>query len=62
MGNFDIYGMKADGTGVVKLTNNGASDLNPALSPDKSRILFVSNRDHNLEIYSMKIDGTNKQG
>ncbi|HKR15397.1 MAG TPA: hypothetical protein VJT15_25245 [Pyrinomonadaceae bacterium] len=57
-GNFDIYGMKADGTGVVRLTNDAAEDLDPALSPDRSKIIFTSTRDGNLEIYSMTINGT----
>ena len=50
--------MKADGTGVVRLTNNRASDLNPALSPDKTKIVFVSDRQGNLEIYSMNVNGS----
>jgi hypothetical protein len=57
-GNFEIYGMKADGTGVTRLTNNGASDLNPALSPDRTKIVFTSTRDGNFEIYSMNTNGT----
>lgn len=57
-GNFEIYGMKADGTGVVRLTNDAAEDLDPALSPDRSKIVFTSTRDGNLEIYSMTINGT----
>jgi hypothetical protein len=57
-GNFEIYGMRTDGTGVVRLTNNGASDLDPALSPDKTRIIFASNRDGNFEIYVMNANGT----
>lgn len=57
-GNFEIYGMKADGTGVVRLTHNNTSDLDPALSPDRTRIVFTSNRHGNLEIYSMNVDGT----
>jgi Tol biopolymer transport system component/outer membrane biosynthesis protein TonB len=57
-GNFEIYGMKADGTGVVRLTNNLAGDYEPALSPDKSKVAFSSTRDGNLEIYSMNANGT----
>jgi parallel beta-helix repeat protein len=57
-GNFEIYGMKTDGTGVVRLTNHGASDLDPALSPDRRKIVFTTNRDGNFEIYSMNADGS----
>jgi DNA/RNA endonuclease G (NUC1) len=57
-GNFEIYGMKADGTGVVRLTNNAGIDLDPALSPDRTKIVFTSSRDGNFEIYSMNANGT----
>lgn len=57
-GNFEIYGMGADGSDVVRLTNNAADDLDPALSPDRSKIVFTSNRDGNYELYLMNIDGT----
>jgi hypothetical protein len=57
-GNFEIYGMLANGTGVTRLTNNTATDLDPALSLDKTKILFTSDRDGNLEIYSMNVNGT----
>jgi hypothetical protein len=57
-GNFEIYGMLANGTGVLRLTNNSASDLDPALSLDKTKILFTSDRDGNFEIYSMNTNGT----
>jgi N-acetylneuraminic acid mutarotase len=57
-GNFEIYGMKADGTGVVRLTQNSALDLDPALSPDKSKVVFMSNRTGNFEIYVMNANGT----
>jgi hypothetical protein len=58
--NLEIYGMRADGSDVVRLTNHAAVDLWPALSPDKSRILFTSTRDNNrTEIFVMDVDGAN---
>ena len=42
-GDYDIYVMNADGSGVARLTDNGASDL--AWSPDGERIAFYSDRD-----------------
>ena len=57
-GNFEIYGMKADGTDVVRITDSAGDDLDPALSPDRSKIVFTSTRDGNHEIYSMNVDGT----
>ena len=56
--------MNADGTGVVRLTDNSIYDWPVAWSPDGRRILF--RRDHNdgnletgdREIYVMNADGT----
>jgi len=57
-GNDEIYVMNADGTGVTRLTDNPASDQQPAWSPDGSRIAFTSNRDGGFDIYVMNADGT----
>jgi hypothetical protein len=57
-GNTEIYGMRGDGTGLVRLTDNAANDFDPALSPDRTKIAFVSNRDGNPEIYSMNLNRT----
>jgi Tol biopolymer transport system component len=56
--NGEIYVMKADGSGVSRLTNNAANDGQPAWSPDGKKIAFVSNRAGNDEIYVMNADGT----
>lgn len=52
----------AGGGGVANLTNHPAEDTNPALSSDRSRIVFSSNRDDPNgdfnELYSMNVDGT----
>src|SRR2546428_4487080 len=42
--NAEIYVMKADGSGVTRLTNNPANDGQPAWSPNGTKIAFVSNR------------------
>jgi TolB protein len=57
-GNFEIYVMNADGTGETNLTNNAATDSQPAFSPDGTKIAFMSARDGNDEIYVMNADGT----
>jgi TolB protein len=63
-GNFDIFLMNSDGTGVTNLTNNPANDTFPAFSPLNDEIAFSSNRDGTLdaktknktfEIYTMKL-------
>jgi len=52
-GNWEIYRMNLDGSGVVRLTNNAALDEFPTWSPDGTKLTFDSNRDANFELYSM---------
>lgn len=55
----NISTMRLDGTGFTVLTNDPRMDVDPAWSPDRSRIAFASDRDGNFEIYSMNANGTN---
>jgi len=57
-GNFEIYTMREDGSGQMRLTDNKANDISPAWSPDGSRIAFASDRDGAWDIYTMKPDGS----
>ena len=59
--------MLPDGTDVRQLTRNDASprvgliyamDWSPAWSPDGTHIAFSSGRDGDVEIYTMRADGT----
>ncbi len=56
-GNPEIYIMRDDGARLTRLTVNGAKDMNPAPSPDGTRIAFQSNRDGRFQIYVMNVDG-----
>ena len=58
-GNPEIYVQNAADGSVTRLTDNAATDTQPAWSPDGSRIAFTSNRDGNNEIYLMNADGSN---
>ena len=59
-GDAEIYTIKADGSHLMRLTNNSVDDTQPDWSPDGTKIAFVSgvNKGNNLEIYTMNADGT----
>ena len=55
----DIFTTLADGTDEINLTQtDGPNEMEPAWSPDGTRIAFSSDRDGNYEIYTMAADGT----
>src|SRR4051812_26456720 len=56
-GNAEIYSCNVDGSNISRLTNNAATDDQPAWSPDGSQIAFVSDRTGNPELYIMNADG-----
>src|SRR5829696_7821037 len=67
-GDFEIFRMNPDGTTVRQLTANGVDDFGPVLSPDKTKVAYLSHGKHtsnpegDLEIYIMNAsDGTVKR-
>jgi Tol biopolymer transport system component len=58
-GDYEIWLMLSNGTGLTMLTNNPARDRDPAWSPDGGRIAFVSDRDGVDHIYVMDANGSN---
>jgi TolB protein len=51
--------MNADGTNPIRLTNHEAGNGSPVWSPDSTKIVFISGRDGNPEIYVIDVDGRN---
>jgi hypothetical protein len=68
-GDFEIFRMNADGSGVRQLTSNKATDYGPVLSPDGTKVAYqsegeqTSNPEGDPEIYRMSttLDGTAKK-
>lgn len=50
-GNNEIYVVGPDGGDPLQITNNPASDTDPAISPDGRDIVFTSNRTGNNDIF-----------
>jgi Tol biopolymer transport system component len=61
--NYEIHTMDLDGANLKRVTYNDANDYSPALSPDGSRIAFISfirYGQSNDEIFIMDADGRNQ--
>jgi len=61
-GNFEVYSMNPDGTGITRLTNSSGFDVGARWSPDGKRIAFASDRykpGAGADIFVMNADGTN---
>ena len=57
-GNFDIYTMNSDGSGMTDVTNSPFSDQPPSWSPDRSKIAFSTRIGGNRDIYVINADGS----
>jgi dipeptidyl aminopeptidase/acylaminoacyl peptidase len=57
-GNQEIYSMNADGSGVLRLTNDPAFDGDAAWSPDGTKLAFARYQAGIDHIYTMNADGT----
>ncbi|HKZ85754.1 MAG TPA: hypothetical protein VJ793_19120 [Anaerolineae bacterium] len=55
-GNVDIYVMRDGEHAPRQLTTDPAIDRAPALSPDRRRIVFASNRNGDFDLFSMSVD------
>jgi len=60
----DIYVVNADGSGLLRLTDDTGADLDPSWSPDGRRIAYrheTGGGDASAEIYVMDADGSQKR-
>lgn len=57
---FDVYKIRPDGSGLANLSNAPGNNFMGDWSPDAQRIVFVSQRDGNRELYVMNADGSNQ--
>jgi Tol biopolymer transport system component/chitodextrinase len=61
-GNDEIYVSELDGAFETNLTNDPSHDVEPAVSPDGTRIAFASDRSGAYRIYTIKPDGSDVTG
>jgi Tol biopolymer transport system component len=55
-GNPEIYAMNLANQSILRLTDNDAIDMQPALAPDSMRVAYASNINGNNEIYLTGLD------
>jgi tricorn protease len=53
----DIWVANEDGTGILRITDNKAREINPRFSPDGNWIAFSSNRAGNYDVYVISAHG-----
>jgi TolB protein len=57
----NIYEANPDGTDLIRLTNGPAYHAECAYSPDGLSIVYASNEDGSMNIYTMKADGSDQK-
>jgi hypothetical protein len=56
-GNYEIFVVNSDGTGMTQVTDNTVNDWNPSISDDGSKIAFSSYLNGNHDIFVVNTDG-----
>ena len=59
--NLDIYVMNADGLNVRRIVDDPEYDVGPQWSPDGRKILFMTGRTGNFDVYEINTDGTGQR-
>lgn len=60
-GDWEVFSINLDGSGLKRLTDNSTQDGLPTWSPDGKSIAFVSNRGGVWAIWVMNADGSNER-
>jgi TolB protein len=60
-GDWEIYIMNKDGSGIRNLTQSNGPDVTPNWAINGKQIVFASERDNDSEIYIMDADGANQK-
>lgn len=60
-GNWEVYTINKDGSGLKRLTNSSTNDGLPTWSPDGKSIAFVSDRGGTWAIWAMDANGGNQR-
>jgi len=60
-GNWEVYVVRIDGSGLRRLTHDPANDGLPTWSPDGRHIAFVSDRDGSWAVWVMEPDGSDQR-
>jgi TolB protein len=55
----DLYVMQPNGAGKRRVTKGPAFDVDPAWSPDSTRLVFATDRGGNFDIWVVSADGSN---
>ena len=58
-GNYDVWIMEADGSDPHRLTVETGGDGNPVVSPDGTRVVFLSDRRGTMDLFTVNVDGSN---
>jgi len=60
-GNWEIYVINVDGSGLLRLTDNSSDDGLPTWSPEGDFIAYLSNRGGSWAVYAIRPDGADDQ-
>jgi Tol biopolymer transport system component len=60
-GNWDLWTMNRDGTGLKQITHDSSNERFASWSPDGMRLAYASDRSGNWDVWTMKLDGSDNR-